>query len=272
MTPYRLTFHRTGKSAARDVSVMQSGYDGAFTEHDTCAGIVAVAALSNADGNATFAVAPVAVGSCKATFAGGNSQSATLAVSVSVPGTITIVPASLTFTSLCASCGKSVSVTQSGFSGSFSETDDCSGTAGVVPGTNTGGSATYAVSPLKAGACTAVFKGGGRKTGALPIVVSLPGGVVASPSPLNFEGIGASNAVVEVVTQAKYTGTFTESDDCSGIVTFQVTANAKGTGKYLATPVATGVCAAIFTGGSNQSFTLNTTVTLTGFGIQEVRT
>jgi hypothetical protein len=92
--------------------------------------------------------------------------------------------------------------------------------------------------------------------------------VVAMPAPLNFLAIGAANAVVETVTQASYAGTFSESDTCSGLAVFSTLTNGGGTATYNVTPLAAGICHAIFTGGGGATFTLGVTVTQTSFGVQ----
>ena len=259
--PSSLSFTATGSGAAQSVALSQSNYKGSFGESDDCSGTATIAVESNGGGTAGYTVTPLAKGDCSVTFTGGNAASTKVSISVAPYGPVVVAPSSLTFTSTGES--KSVVVTQSGYSGSFTETDDCSGTATI------GGpvSGIYAVSSVAAGSCTAVFTGGNGETAPLSIVVSLPGGVVASPAPLAFSAIGAASTVTETVTQSKYGGTFTQSNTCSGRVKITQTSNAGGSATYLMTPLAVGICAVTFTGGNSETFQLHVSVTLTKVGV-----
>lgn len=72
--------------SAQSVSVTETGYTGAFTENDTCnplSGTIALITVqSNANGSATYAIAPIAAGTCTVTV--GDSAKHTTMISVSV--------------------------------------------------------------------------------------------------------------------------------------------------------------------------------------------
>jgi hypothetical protein len=268
LRPASLEFIATGASNVQTVHVSQSGYASAFTESSTCAAIATITSSSNANGQATYVVTPVAAGSCRATFTGGNDVAAALPISVVLPGPVVLSPTGMTFKATGSSNAQTLAVSQGGYNGTFAETNDCAATATVSVTSNAAGHASYKVTAHAGGSCTAVFTGGNKQSKALPISVILPGGVQASPAPLNFLAIGPGQAVTETVTQSGFGGTYSESDTCAGFATFAVASNAHGTAHYTVTPVGSGICQAVFTGGNAQSFTLHVTVTQTGFGIQ----
>ena len=265
-SPAPLNFKATGPGHAVDVTVTQAKYHGSFTERNTCAGIANVAASSNGQGKAIYSVTPIGGGICDATFTGGNAHTFVLGITVELAGPVTVSPSSLHFTSTGSGSAQNVTVSQTGYSGPFEETDSCTGIATVVPANATGG--TFRVTPLANGDCTALFTGGNAQSATLTIGVLEPGSVVASPAPLNFLATGNSHKVVVTVTQPLYGGSFTEHDTCSGKATIAVVTNAGGTATYDVTPISTGICNATFTGGSSKTFDLGITVTETGFGIQ----
>jgi hypothetical protein len=182
------------------------------------------------------------------------------------PGALVVSPSTVTLTILGAAGEQSVSVSQSGYSGSFSESDNCSGVA-TITNTNMSGVATYAVEALASGSCTATFTGGGSRTATLGITTAISGSIAASPSPLNFYATGAAAATTLTVTQPAYSGAFGESDTCAGIETIAQQTNANGSATYLVTPVGPGTCKIVLSGGSAQSFTLDTAVTITTIGV-----
>jgi hypothetical protein len=268
VTPASLSFDATGSANAKNVMVKQSSFTGSFSESDHCSKVATIVPKSNAGGSATYTVTPVGAGDCGATFTGANGKSALLSISVTLPGSVLLSPASLSFNATGSANAKDVDVSQSGYAGAFTEKDDCSGTATVIESTNADGKATYAVTPSAAGSCTASFTGGNSVTANLPITVALPGGVSASPAPLNFEGTGSSLAQAVSVTQPGFSGTFSESNTCSSIATVATTANSGGKAAYLVTPIAAGLCEIVLGGGNSDSYTLHVSVTTTGFGIQ----
>jgi hypothetical protein len=84
-------------------------------------------------------------------------------------------------------------------------------------------------------------------------------------------GVGAANAKAITVQETGYTGAFGEQDTCSGIATVS-SSNAKGpTASYTVTGVAAGSCSATFADASNQTASVNITVTTNGFVINGAR-
>jgi hypothetical protein len=263
VAPSAVTFTATGSGAAQTVDVSQSNYAGAFAESDTCGSIATVAAESNEDGKASYRVTPLGRGNCTATFTGGGKASSPLSIAVAPFGNVDVTPATLTFNATGSGNAQHASVSQSGYTGSYTETNDCGTTANVAVTANGSGTAAVTVTPEAAGACSATFAGGNGETGVLQIVVDLPGGVVASPAPLNFALTGSAQGTTVTVTQSGYTGSYTESDTCGRIAKVVQLSNAGGTAQYRVTPSAVGTCSVLFTGGNAETFALAVSVTQT---------
>jgi hypothetical protein len=260
--PSSLHFDATTPGAAQSVAVSQAGYDAAFQEADTCGGIATIASTSNAHGKAVYSVTPVGKGTCGATFQGGHGQSAPLSIVVEPPGSIVVDPASLSFNAVGAGAAKSAAVSQSGFTGTFAESDNCNGIATVVAASNTGGHAAYTVTPVAGGTCSATFSGGNAETAPLAISVMPPppGDVVVAPSTLAFTATGPDAAANVAISQTHFDGAFTEKDDCSAIALVAAKSNAGGSASYTVTPLAKGDCTATFTGAGAQSAPLAVSV------------
>ncbi len=263
--PSSLTFVTAGSGAAQNVAVTQSGFTGTFTESDTCNGIATVIEQSNAGGNASYTVTPVANGDCVATFTGGNKESSPLSVAVNIPppGNVIVDPNALTFTSTGSGAAQIVMVSQTGFTGRFTETDNCAGIATVLPA-NAVGKSDFKVTPIAKGDCTATFHGANGETGPLTIAVAPIGSVVVDPSALTFTKTGPTNSQNTNVSQSGYSGTFTQTNNCSGIASVSAASNAAGKATYRVTPIAKGTCTVTFTGSPGQSAPLSVSVTPPG--------
>jgi RHS repeat-associated protein len=248
-----LKFTALGAAAARSVTVAQSNYAGAFSESDSCAGIASVASGS---GGTVFTVTPLAAGTCSATFVGADGQSASLPIKVVLPGGVVVSPASLTFANTGSANAATLTVTQSNYSGAFSESDTCtsSGVASVSNGTD---SAHFVVTPLAAGTCAITITGGNAQSTSVPVTVTA-GPVVVTPSQVAFTALGTGNARNVTVTQRNFTGSFTEANDCAGVATVKAKSNTAGSAVYKIVPVSGGACTATFTGA--EGLTGNVTI------------
>ncbi len=175
----------TSVGASTGVAVSQSGYSGVFTESDTCAGIATLSSSSNNGGNATFTTTSVAPGGCNATFAGGGGKSGALTITVSLSGGLVVTPSQLVFTNIGGSAVQSLAVSQTGFTGTFTQSSTCAGIADVAPSFNQRGSATYVVTPIGGGVCKITFTGGGAATFLVSVsVTSTTFGINAEPRDL----------------------------------------------------------------------------------------
>jgi len=89
-----------------------------------------------------------------------------------------VTSSSLTFTSIGASAAQTVTVSETGFAGTLSETNTCSGVASVSP-TQSTSPYTATVTPMSAGSCTVTFTDG-KKTAPVAVSVTTTGVVVNS--------------------------------------------------------------------------------------------
>src|ERR1700730_9315760 len=92
------------------------------------------------------------------------------------PGPAPVVvpaPTSLAFTGLGAPSAGSVSVTEAGYAGAFSETDSCAGIATVATA-----SPTFTVTPVAVGTCSIKISDTAQHSVAVPVTVTTSGLVV----------------------------------------------------------------------------------------------
>jgi hypothetical protein len=87
-SPSMLAFTNLGTPAAQTLAASESGYAGAFSETDTCAGLATVAPASVPTGK-PFTVTPVAVGTCTITVHGATGVS--LGVTVNVTQSVLVI-------------------------------------------------------------------------------------------------------------------------------------------------------------------------------------
>ena len=157
-----------------------------FLGNPPCAGLVRVKAA----GTNAFSVAPLAIGACS--LAVSDAAGHHLAVPTVVqpeanppgnpfpsptpaPGAIAVQPSKVTIcpssgTDACAPSSAQLTVTQSGYFGSFVQSSDCSASLATVTPVSAGGpTATYTVTGGSSlGECTATFTGAGA-----PIAVTI---------------------------------------------------------------------------------------------------
>ncbi len=188
------------------------------------------------------------------------------------PQAVRLSTNTMNFTALGASAAQPVTVWQSTLTTVYTESDTCKGVATIAQTSRVAlGTATYSVTPIGAGGCTATFTGTANESAVLTITVAPNaggGGVTVSPSSLSFLAIGASYFQNLNVSQSNFTGAYGESDNCMGVATVSVTSNAGGAGVYEVTPTGVGACQVSITGGNRQRATVGVTVTSTSAGIQ----
>jgi YD repeat-containing protein len=187
------------------------------------------------------------------------STSSAISVNASSPGAVIVSPASLSFDGVGSTYAKSVTATQSKYSGTFTHAGDCGPVATIADLSNANGSASYIVTPVAAGSCSATFKGGNGLSATLSISVA-PKPVIVSPTSLGFDALGSADVQQVAVSQAKYSGTFAHGGNCGPVATLAEISNAGGNASYSVTAVAAGSCSVTFTGGSGQTAALSISV------------
>jgi YD repeat-containing protein len=178
VNPTSLLF--TSFSGYQDVTVTQSGYAGKFTVSGDCGNIVRITELKDSNGSAKYRIRPILDGACVAKFDGGKSLYGKLAISVTPYGGVMLSPSTLNGATVGSTY--SLAVSQVNYTGAFSEKDSCSGLASISSTFDSGGAATYQITALAAGSCTAKFTGGNGYSASLPIVITASSST-PSPSP-----------------------------------------------------------------------------------------
>ncbi len=90
-----------------------------------------------------------------------------------------------------------------------------------------------------------------------------PGVLSANPTTLSFYSTGASAAQTVLVQQTNFSGTLSETDTCSGIVSISPTSSTTSPYSATVTPVAAGTCTITFSDGT-QTVPVAVTVTTAG--------
>ena len=161
VTPTTLSFASTN-AAAQTFTVAESGYSGAITETDSCAGVASISATGTTAGpSSAYAVTPRGAGTCIVTVADTFAQKANVAIVVaaapppSAGGPLVANPTALTFTASGPANDQTFNVSEQSYTGQLVESDSCAGIATITPATTpSGASVNYTVTPLAGGACS----------------------------------------------------------------------------------------------------------------------
>jgi hypothetical protein len=153
VSPASLSF---SSGASQTISVKEPNYTGTLT---ATSGNTTVATVSPASGNgpsATFTVQPIGGGTTSISISDSLGNTATVNVSVNggvivIDQTPTATPTSLTFDT---SASQTFSVHEKEYYGTLTESDSCSGIASTSPGSASGPTATFTVTPVTGGSCT----------------------------------------------------------------------------------------------------------------------
>lgn len=171
--PDALSFTALGSGAAQSVAVFQSRLTRSYTETDNCSGVATISQQGSVShGTATYEVTPTGAGGCTATFKGVGSNTGTLTISSAPYGSVMPNPSSFSFLGTGASYEQPLTVTQSGYAGTYGESDDCSGIATISESSNGGGTAVYDVTPVAVGSCQITITGGNGKQAFVGVTVT----------------------------------------------------------------------------------------------------
>lgn len=264
LKPVRLTFKNIGTKFAKTVTVSDPGYTGKISESTKACKRFAKASPTSGKGpKYKVKITPLRSGKCSIVFSDTKKHKATLPITVTKPvttptptpppglGPVVASPAAVTIcpqtgTNSCATNSQGVTLTQSNYSGSFTAVNGCNSNLVFVGGINS----SFTISGQSAtGICTVTFVGGGGKFVQVPVTVV--GSVAASPAPVVLCPSTGPNACPTHVTslsltQANYSGNFTESDNCAAataVIAQLTTSTYRVTGGSQ-----TGTCTATFTG------------------------
>jgi hypothetical protein len=186
-TPPSLLFAALGAANAQVVTLSEQGYTGAFSLRTTCT-VVSAAVISEA----SYAITPLANGTCSLTFLDSNGQSVNVPVTVSTTATpapspsaspstspsaapgfgpIVASPISFAFLGTGAPLAQTLTLSETGYAGAFSLRAGCT-QAAVNQITNT----TFSIAPASFGSCTLSFGDANGQTIIVPVVVTVTNG------------------------------------------------------------------------------------------------
>jgi large repetitive protein len=238
-SPASLAFTAVGATKDKPVVVTETGYTGKFTITSTCTKIATFTPASASGPKATIKVTPTGAGSCDLSVKDTKAHAATLPVKVTLP-TPKLAPTSLSFSLTGSAHSQTITVSETGYTGTIAQKSNCSGIATATPATvSVGGKLT--VTAIKTGTCTITVTDSNGTTATAMVGVKLPVPVLA-PATLSFSLIGASHAQTFTATETGYTGTLTQKTTCtSGIATVSPATLSPG-GKITVTAAGNGSC------------------------------
>ena len=139
--------------------------------------------------------------------------------------------------------------TEENYASGYTETDDCPRVALVSAGQGSSatgsivGSTTqqYNVTQLGPGSCIARIADNHGGIGSVVIVSTVYGALAASPATVEI-GNGNPTSVDLTIDEASYTGSFTESDNCTGIASVALMAAYGPSTTIMVAQLAAGAC------------------------------
>ena len=213
VNPTSLSFLVGG--APQTFSASESSYTGAIT---AASGNNSVATVSPASGTSpvTFTVTPTGPGSTTISVQDNHGGSKTVSITVTPPGSLSVTPGSLTFTTPAAGgTPQPFTASQSSYTGPITAVSNDVTIATVSGSGNGPGPVTFTVTPVGPGATTMTVTGGGGHTATVNVTVVGP--LKVNPTSLTFSGTTASQSFT--ATDPLYTGALTASVDKPGIAT-----------------------------------------------------
>lgn len=223
ISPTSLMFNGTGVPS-QTIAIVEANYNGSFTAFSANA---TIASVTVASGTAT--VTPQAIGNTTITINDDHGGSAI--ATINVAGTIVPNPTFLNFP-LPNSPNQTITVTESGYSGSFIASTDNPAIAQVISVVGN----VITVKPIAAGSANITISDTPGTVVLVPVnVASTFGPLVANPTTLTFPGISAAQTLT--ISEGNYNGTFTAVSSNTGIATVVINGSVA-----TVTPVQLGSC------------------------------
>ena len=240
VNPSALTFNSAG-AANQSFTATESNYNGQiFTSG--CSGIATVSPGTGSGPSQQFSVNPQAAGSC--TIIVTDDHGGTQNVAVTVFGSLTVAPGSMTFNNTNA---KDLTISETAYPGQFT-TSGCSGIVSINPSIGNGPSATLSVSPVSSGSCTITVSDDHGNSKNVNVTVNA-GTLSANPGSLTFTSASAGSQPF-TASETNFTGSFTVTG-CSGIVSVSPNPGTGPSQIFNVSPSAEGTCNLSISDGSN---------------------
>lgn len=263
VAPGSLTFN-SASAASQNVTATENDYAGPFNVSG-CSGVVNVAPNPGTGPSQLFTVSPVAPGSCTLTVSDDHSGSGV--VSITVFGSLQLVPGSLTFGDVGAASAQHFAIDEANFTGTFSvDASACTGIASIDAGPFTGPSASVTVTPQNSGACSISVSDSHGGSAPESVTVGPFGAIVPSSASLTFSDIGSAANQSFTVSESGYSGAFTiDASACAGVATVSPASGTSST-SFVVTPVAASGPCNLHVSDDHGSTTANVSVTVGPFG------
>jgi len=260
-----------GAGSSSSFTASETLYSGPITAASTNTGVATVSPASAAGpGPNTYTV--TAVGPGPATINVTDNHGGTQPISITVTAVPTVTPATLTYTDVGVANAQNATISEPGYSGTFSVVaNSCGSIATVGPIAGTGPSTTVPVTALattaSGGSCSFSIKDNVNGGVSLPVNVTVGpfGVVVPSKTTLSFGDVGAGAAQTFTVSETNYTGAFTiDTTACpSSVATVSPTSGNAGT-TFTVTPVFSGTCTIAVDDDHTQTASVSATVATFG--------
>lgn len=265
LNPTSLSFGDIGAGSAQPFAIGETAYGGVFNvDASACAGIATISAGPFNGPNASVTVTPQGQGSCNITVADDHGGSRQESITVGPFGAITPSTTSLTFSDVGSGVTQPFTVSESGYSGTFTiDQSACAGIASVSPASGTSSTTFTVTSVGPGGPCNlSISDDHGSSPASVRVTVGPFGAVNPSPSSLNLV-VGGGNGSFSV-SETGYTGTFAaDTSSCGSIIS--VVQSPPGT--FAVTPNSPGNCAITVSDDHGQSAKVTVFVTSGGLTV-----
>jgi len=174
---------------------------------------------------------------------------------------------SVTFDATGPAAAKTITATETGYTGKFTQKNTCKGIVTISPATGKGPKAIFTMKPEKAGSCKITVSDSAKHSASAALKVK-PVNPTVKPTSLSFDTTGTSALQSLTISQSKFKGTFTTTSTCSGIATLSPTKVKGPSGKSKVTPTNAGKCDITVSNGAGGSTKVPVTVTTSGIVIQ----
>ncbi len=235
----------TGAGATANFSASETFYTGPITASSANPSVATVTPASvNGPGPVTFTITAQGPGTTTVQVSDNHGGSQQVAVNVSESPVVN--PASLTFTDVGPSNAKTVAISEPGYTGAFSVTNNtCASQNIAIIGTPSGNGPTASISvegdpaTTSGGTCQFTVEDSlGETSAPVSVTVGPFGAVTPTPASLTFVGAGAAQTFT--VAESGYTGVFTVSANaCTGVATVSPSSGTSAM-TFTVTPVAAG--------------------------------
>jgi large repetitive protein len=243
LAPATLSFSLIGASHAQTFTATETGYTGTLTQKTTCTSAIATVSPATLSPGGKITVTAVGNGACKVTVTDSNGTVSVAGnVNVALP-TPLLSPGTLSFSLIGSTHAQTLTVAETGYTGTLTQTNTCSTIATVTPASvAVGGKVTVAA--LKNGNCTVTVTDSNGKKASSTVAVALP---TPSLSPTTLSFTSASPAKTLTAVEAGYTGALTVTNTCATIATVSPATLTSTATKITVTAVKNGNCTVTIT-------------------------